>query len=154
MPLRPPSMHIYRGWLAFPTLWDGHYWGAEEGVGTRAGARGGAWGGRWCPSGTVGLSGRDSGKDAWMSQMTWRIHPLLSILDLKSREEMERKFQQLFNSKMKQTPKCDTAFTLSLFQTGKNMSKCFGMLCQTGHSQLTTHLDVRGLRLYRGISAF
>lgn len=31
MPLRPPSMHIYRGWLAFPTLWDGHYWGGRGG---------------------------------------------------------------------------------------------------------------------------
>lgn len=44
----------------------------------------GGWvpGGRWRPGGTGGLSGRDGGEDAWMSQMTRRTHPLFSIVDL------------------------------------------------------------------------
>lgn len=74
--------------------------GAGERGQTRTGARGAVRGGRWCPSGTRGLSGRDSSKDTWMSQMTWRIHPLLSILDLRSkdrRKENREKWKEIFS---------------------------------------------------------
>lgn len=103
-PLQPPAAVGERMWSQLPHRSPGHRSGSSAGrdatetsiqaylqglarlsslLGWPLLGAGEEGGGRWCPSGTRGLSGRDSGEDTWMSQMTWKIHPLLSMPDLR-----------------------------------------------------------------------